>query len=141
MRISIFVIVVLLLSACQNHKSAEISSPVDLVNPYMGNINHLLILIYPSVHLLNSMLRVNPNCKDYTSNVLNGLLVAIARHRAGTVFSLFPFHGYVSRLKPQMRCHYDHEKNTPYSYFVYLDDQGIDVDFGVSHQSDIYRFF
>ena len=33
---------------------------VDYVNPYMGNISHLLVPTYPTVHLPNSMLRVYP---------------------------------------------------------------------------------
>ncbi|HMR85019.1 MAG TPA: hypothetical protein PKE30_17860, partial [Niabella sp.] len=28
-------------------------SPVDHVNPYMGNISHLLVPTYPTVHLPN----------------------------------------------------------------------------------------
>ena len=134
---TLYFIVFLLLTAVSSRSQTE---PVDLVNPYMGNISHLLVPTYPTVHLPNSMLRIYPNRKDYTSDVLNGLPVVIARHRAGTVFSLFPFQGDVSGLKPQMKYHYDHEKITPYSYSVYLDDHGIDVDFGVSHQSAIYRF-
>ena len=31
--------------------------PVEYVNPYMGNISHLLVPTYPTVHLPNSMLR------------------------------------------------------------------------------------
>ena len=31
-------------------------SPVDYVNPYMGNISHLLKPTYPTVHLPNGML-------------------------------------------------------------------------------------
>ena len=33
-------------------------TPVDYVNPYMGNISHLLVPTYPTIHLPNSMLRV-----------------------------------------------------------------------------------
>lgn len=38
----------------------EIKAPVDYVNPYMGNISHLLVPTYPTVHLPNSMLRIYP---------------------------------------------------------------------------------
>ena len=30
---------------------SEQKSPVDYVNPYMGNISHLLVPTYPTVHL------------------------------------------------------------------------------------------
>ena len=36
------------------------SDPVDYVNPYIGNISHLLVPTYPTVHLPNSMLRFYP---------------------------------------------------------------------------------
>ncbi|MDD6052696.1 MAG: hypothetical protein PUB91_02635, partial [Bacteroidales bacterium] len=39
-------------------------TPVDYVNPYMGNISHLLVPTYPTVHLPNSMLRVYPERAD-----------------------------------------------------------------------------
>ena len=32
--------------------------PVDYVNPYMGNISHLLVPTFPTVQLPNSLLRV-----------------------------------------------------------------------------------
>ena len=35
-------------------------TPVDYVNPYMGNISHLLVPTYTTIHLTNSMLRVYP---------------------------------------------------------------------------------
>ena len=37
-----------------------VKNPVDYVNPYMGNISHLLVPTYPLVHLPNGMLRVYP---------------------------------------------------------------------------------
>ena len=38
--------------------SPSAMDPVDYVNPYMGNISHLLVPTFPTVHLPNSMLRV-----------------------------------------------------------------------------------
>ena len=38
------------------YRSPE-KAPVDYVNPYIGNISHLLVPTYPTVHLPNSMLR------------------------------------------------------------------------------------
>ena len=32
--------------------------PVDYVNPYIGNISHLLVPTFPTIHLPNSILRV-----------------------------------------------------------------------------------
>ena len=55
--------------------AASKAEPVDYVNPYMGNISHLLVPTYPIVHLPNSMLRFYPQRGDYTSGKLHGLPV------------------------------------------------------------------
>ena len=69
------VALVFMLGACsgvQNQVTA-VKGPVDYVNPYMGNISHLLVPTFPTIHLPNSMLRVYPERADYTTDQLNGL--------------------------------------------------------------------
>ena len=60
----------ILLSGCSSENT---KTPVDYVNPYMGNISHLLVPTYPTVHLPNSMLRVYPERANYTSELIKGL--------------------------------------------------------------------
>lgn len=112
---------------------------VDYVNPYMGNISHLLVPTYPTVHLPNSMLRVYPERADYTGDLLNGLPVAVTSHRGSSAFNLSSFQGNESELKPVISYSYDHEKITPYDYSVYLDEEETSVYYAVSHQSGIYE--
>ena len=66
--------------------AASKAEPVDYVNPYMGNISHLLVPTYPIVHLPNSMLRVYPQRGDYTSGKLHGLPMLQISHRGSFVF-------------------------------------------------------
>ena len=47
---------VLLLAGCGSGRK----DPVDYVNPYVGNVSHLLVPTFPTVQLPNSMLRVYP---------------------------------------------------------------------------------
>ena len=54
--------------------------PVDYVNPYMGNISHLLVPTFPTVHLPNSMLRVYPERADFTGDRLGGLPIIVTNH-------------------------------------------------------------
>ena len=63
-------------------------TPVDYVNPYMGNISHLLVPTYPTIHLPNSMLRVYPERSDYTGSQLHGLPLIITSHRGTSAFNL-----------------------------------------------------
>ena len=60
-----------------------IKDPVDYVNPYMGNISHLLVPTFPTVHLPNSMLRVYPERADFTGDRLNGLPIIVTSGALG----------------------------------------------------------
>ena len=113
--------------------------PVDWVNPYMGNISHLLVPTFPTIHLPNSMLRVYPERRDFTGDLLRGLPLVVTGHRRSSAFNLSPYQGNEENLRPVYLSSYDNEKLTPYSYSVYLDDQQISVDYGLSHQSALYE--
>lgn len=112
--------------------------PVDFVNPYIGNISHLLVPTFPTIHLPNSMLRVIPGRGDYTSDKLNGLPIVTTSHRGSSAFTISPVSGNDIELFPIYKYSYDQEKVTPCSWDVYLDEANIDVSYGVSHQSGIY---
>ena len=113
--------------------------PVDYVNPYMGNISHLLVPTYPTIHLPHSMLRVYPDRGDYTGNHLKGLPVLLTGHRGSFAFSISPFSGELNENEPVLSYSYDLEKITPYSYSVFLDEQKIEIQYAVSHQSALYE--
>ena len=74
--------------------------PVDYVNPYMGNISHLLVPTFPTVHLPNSMLRVYPERADFTGDRLGGLPIIVTNHRERSAFNLCPYQGDESGLRP-----------------------------------------
>lgn len=112
---------------------------VDYVNPYMGNISHLLVPTFPTIHLPNSMLRVYPERPDYTGDLLQGLPLIVTSHRGSSAFNLSPYQGDLDGMKPVIPFSYDLEKITPYSYYVYLDEQQTDIEYAISHQSAIYK--
>ena len=122
-----------------SQKTTVYKEPVDLVNPYIGNISHLLVPTYPTVHLPNSMLRVYPERADFTTDFLRGLPLVVTSHRGSSAFNLSPYQGAPGDLQPVIPYSYDNEKITPYTYSVYLDEQGIEVNYAVSHQSAIYK--
>ena len=112
---------------------------VDFVNPYMGNISHLLVPTFPTIHLPNSFLRVYPERDDFTGDLLKGLPLVVTSHRGSSAFNLSPFQGDEKDIQPVVSFSYDLEKITPYSYSVYLDEQQTDVQFGLSHQAAMYE--
>ena len=119
--------------------STEEGEPVDYINPYMGNISHLLVPTFPTVHLPNSMLRVYPERGDYTGDLIKGLPLVITSHRGASAFNLSPYKGAEADLKPVIHFSYDKEKIYPYYYSVFLDEQNTDVEYAPSHQSAIYN--
>ncbi len=112
---------------------------VDYVNPYMGNISHLLKPTYPTVHLPNSMMRVYPQRGDHTEGYLHGLPVLVVNHRENCCFNLSAFQGDASRLSPVMRTDFDNEQIKPYYYKVDINDQQITAEFAPAHRAAIYR--
>nr|WP_321356279.1 GH92 family glycosyl hydrolase [uncultured Draconibacterium sp.] len=132
-------IAVLLFSCAQKENANKMKQPVDFVNPYMGNISHLLVPTYPTIHLPNSMLRVYPERGDYTGVELHALPLVVTSHRGSSAFRLSPFQGSENQIRPVVNYSFDQEQITPYSYAVYLDEQQILVNFGVSHQSAAYE--
>ena len=109
--------------------------PVDYVNPYIGNVSHLLVPTFPTVHLPNSMLRVFPKRWDYTTERVDGFPIIVTSHRETSPFTLSVTQGDPA---PVVSYSYDRETITPYSFEVTVADGDIDVEFAVSHQSAIY---
>ena len=95
--IPLVLLMILIVNGCSN-KQEVMSTPVDYVNPYMGNISHLLVPTYPTVHLPNSMLRIYPERTDYTSDKIKGLPVIVTSHRGKSAFSLSFYQGAESGL-------------------------------------------
>lgn len=119
--------------------SSEEKAPVDYVNPYIGNISHLLVPTYPTIHLPNSMLRVYPDRANFTGNQINGLPIIVTTHRESSAFGLSPYQGKIEDAKSSISYSYDNEVIKPYYYSVDLDDYGISVEYAPSHQAGIYN--
>ncbi len=116
---------------------SERKDPVDYVNPYIGNVSHLLVPTFPTVQLPNSMLRVYPERADYTSEYVNGLPMVVTNHRERSAFKL----SVTAReeLRPVIPVTYDNEHLTPYGFDVDLQDGAVHASYAVSHQSAVYR--
>lgn len=126
------------MSMAKVYRSPE-KSPVDYVNPYIGNISHLLVPTYPTVHLPNSMLRVYPERENFTGNTIHGLPLIVTSHRGSSAFNLSPYQGEISKARSVISFGYDNEVTKPYYYSVDLDDNDIYVQYAPSHQSGIYQ--
>lgn len=129
------VMISFLIAAC----SGKNPDPVDYVNPYIGNISHLLVPTYPTVHLPNSMLRFYPDRDNYTTNKMPGFPLNVVSHRSGMVFNIIPFSGSGDDVQASAPFTYDNETITPYRYSVMLDERDIDVKFSPARKSGFFN--
>lgn len=81
-------VMTLTLAATAAAGAGAATAPVDYVNPYIGNISHLLMPTFPTVHLPNGMMRVYPVRGSYTESRVNGLPVLVVNHRECQAFNL-----------------------------------------------------
>lgn len=131
----------LLITGC--HRTDEVvnyDDPVDCINPYIGNISHLLIPTYPTIHLPNSMMRICPRRTDHTSELLEGLPLVLTGHRGISAFRVSPINTLGDSIPDVASYTFDHEQIKPYRYQVLLDEEGIQVDYAPSFRSAIYKF-
>jgi len=134
------IVIGLLFWSCSKSSDEVIKiDPVDFVNPYMGNISHLLVPTFPTIHLPNSIMRIYPERRDFTGDIVSGLPLIVTGHRRSSAFNFSPYQGGIENIKPVINYSYDNEKLTPYSYFVFLDEQQTNVNLAVSHQSAMYE--
>ena len=119
-------------------QAAGEKEPVDYVNPYIGNISHLLVPTFATVQLPNSLLRIYPSRADYTTERLTGLPVIVTNHRERSAFNISPSQS--DRLKPVEEYDWDNEHITPYSFDVEIDENRTLVRYALSHQSAVYEF-
>jgi len=120
--------------------ATDSKDPVDYVNPYMGNISHLLVPTYPTIHLPNSMLRVYPQRDDYTTDVITGLPLVVTSHRGRSAFSISPAQPSTeAELKAVYKYPYDNEIIRPYYYESVVGDNEYFVRYSLSQRSAIYE--
>lgn len=115
-----FLLFVMSLAMFVPHSQGSEKEPVDYVNPYIGNISHLLVPTFATIQLPNSMMRIYPARQDYTTERMGGLPVIVTNHRERSAFSISPWQK--TPLRPVASLTWDQEKLTPYSWDVELDD-------------------
>ena len=108
---------ILSLAACHSEHSESVKSCVDYVNPYIGNVSHLLVPTFPT---------------DYTSERVNGLPIIVTNHRERSAFNLTPTQSEV--LSPVIAYNYDNEEIHPYGFTVELDDNRMKAEYAPSHK-------
>ena len=112
--------------------SMRAQSPVDEVDPTIGNVSILLEPTRLTAYLPNSMVRMYPMRKDALDDQIQYFPLTILSHRQPELFAVMPGDG-----KPAM---YDAEHATPYFYSTRFDESMIRTEFAPAHQAGCFRF-
>ncbi len=130
-----------------NVVSQELTSPVDLVNPRIGGISHVLMPTFPTVHRPYGMVRffpeTSPGISDsYLGGRIYGFPLNRPEHRGGSAVTVMPVSGLKSLESAHFSSAIDHdfEKVTPFHYQVLLEDFGITVDYAPTERCGFYQF-
>lgn len=118
--------------------AVQATAPVDYVNPYMGNISHLLMPTLPTVHVPYGMMRVYPQRGSYVDTRINGLPVFVCNHRENAVFNISATQS--QELSHVIGTDWDNETVKPYYYSVDIDGQRVQAEYAPAEHSAIYRF-
>ncbi len=127
--------------------SQELTNPVDLVNPYIGGISHVLMPTFPTVHRPFGMIRffpvTSPGISDsYLGGRIYGFPLNRPEHRGRAAITVMPLSGMDALQKANFSSGFDKdfEKITPYHYSVLLEDNNITVDYSPSERCGFFQF-
>ncbi len=142
MKIKLFIFLAwaLLHFSCKTEDKS--TSPVDYVDPYIGNVGHLLQPTRPTVQLPNQAIRMHPIRADYMDDQISYFPLTMASHRQTPLFGVLPGTGNPDNQTWAQRQTYDHDLEIarPWYFSTYLIDEEITVEFIPGNKSGIFRF-
>ncbi len=141
-------LLILLLYGIIGHSGrAQEGDLIDLVNPRIGTVSHVLQPTYPTVHRPYGMLRfwpvTNPGLVDpYLATHIYSFPLNRPEHRGGPAMTVMPMMGKADLKKESYRSEFDRdfEVITPYYYSVILDDLDMQVEFATTERCAFFVF-
>ena len=141
MRISsLSIIFAIIVTACQPDEKP--ASLVDFVDPFIGNVGHLLQPTRPTVQLPNQMIRMHPVRADYLDDQIDFFPLTISSHRQPPLFGVLPGTGDPAAGTWKRRQTYDHDLEVvkPFYFSTYLIDEEIITEFVPGNKTGFFRF-
>ena len=127
--------------------SQDAPTPVDLVNPYIGSISHMLMPTFPTVHRPYGMIRfwaeTTPGIQNaWLADRIYGFPLNRPEHRGRPCTTVMPFMGMKSLQRDHHGSSFDHdfETVTPYYYSVELEDLDMKVEFAPTERCGMFVF-
>lgn len=141
LRKTVSTFILALLFSCSGQKDKPISN-LDYVDPYIGNVGHLLQPTRPNVQLPNQVIRMHPIRADFLDDQISFFPLTMASHRNGELFGVLPGTGNPANNTWKARQTYDHDLEIvrPYFYSTYLIDEEIEVQFAPGKKAGFFTF-
>ncbi len=120
---------------------------VDLVNPRIGNISHVLMPTFPTVHRPYGMIRFWPVytpgvLETYLADRIYGFPLNRPEHRGEPAITVMPYKGKKALLEERNGAEFDHDYEivSPYYYSVQLDEMEMKVEFTPTERCAYFAF-
>ena len=123
---------------CNTGKTEK--SLIDFVDPYIGNVGHLLQPTRPTAQLPNQAIRMHPVRNDYLDDQISYFPLTLASHRQTTLFGVLPGTGDPEKESWKARQTYDHDLEIarPYYFSTYFIDEEITTEFVPGRKVDFF---
>ena len=114
--------------------------PVDLVNPEIGNISHMLVPTFQTTQLPNGMLRFVPPCRTFVDDRVGDVRLVVAGHRRPGLFLVHPLSTKGADPFSAWSCTLDQLHGLPYRCRMFIDSEGTSVDLVPARRSALVSF-
>jgi predicted alpha-1,2-mannosidase len=138
-----FIFVLFLVAVVFNSCKSEYSSTdnVRFIDPQIGGVAPLLKPTKTRMHIPNSMVRVNPERKDYRDDQIRSFPLTAYNHRGDGIFNFLPVSGqWPEEKEPFSAWDQELEKASPYFYSTWLEDFDITLEYTPGEKAGFYRF-
>jgi predicted alpha-1,2-mannosidase len=138
-KIMLSCLVALVILSCKSTQTNE--DLVRYINPQIGGVAPLLKPTKTRMHIPNSVVRMNPDRKDYRDDQIHYFPLTAYNHRGDGIFNLMPVSGSFPEKKiPISVWDHDLEIASPHYYSTFLEDFNITLEYSPGEKTGIYRF-
>lgn len=140
LKLIVLIVPAIFLFACTS--TEEKKANIDYVNPYIGNVGHLLQPTRPTVQLPNQAIRMYPVRADHLDDQISFFPFTLVSHRQGELFGILPGTGNPDNNTWNKRQTYDHDLEVvlPWYYSTYLINDEIETEFVPGEKAGFFRF-
>lgn len=137
--VSILFLITMAFISCKSIYNS--SDNLQYIDPQIGGVAPLLKPTKTRMHIPNSLVRVNPERKDYRDDQIRSFPLTAYNHRGDGIFNFLPVSGVLPEDKePISSWDQELEKASPFYYSTWLEDFNITLEYSPGEKTGFYRF-